>query len=99
MFEKLKNKLQKIQESDEQTKKRWLIGLSAATMIVIIFLWLALFNFLFEKSGEIDAIKQESAVNFFGTFKNGLKSIGGSVKEGIKNLKNEAISRWLIEIK
>lgn len=97
MFEKLKNKFQEIQESDEQTKKRWLVGLSAATMIVVIFLWLALFNFSFEKSEATDT-EQESVVNFFGTFENGLKSIGGSVKEGVENLKNEIINRWLIKI-
>ena len=44
MFEKLKNKLKQIQESDEQTKKRWLILMSIVSMAVIVAVWVFFLN-------------------------------------------------------
>ena len=36
--------IEKLQNSDEDTKRRWMIILTAIAMIVVIYIWLAYFN-------------------------------------------------------
>ena len=38
------NFLEKLQSTPEPTKRRWLIGVTAALMVVVIYVWLAYFN-------------------------------------------------------
>lgn len=44
--------IEKLQNADEARKKRWLIGLSAAAMILIVGLWVIYLNFVLDKIGE-----------------------------------------------
>mgnify|MGYP001609823234 FL=1 len=89
MFEKLKNKLKQIQESDEATKKKWLIIMTAATMIMVISLWLVYINYsiksVYDGTTVIKVEKLESEIDFLGVFKKGLGVIGNSAKEKVKN--------------
>ena len=39
IFHKYRNGLQSIQRSDDATKKRWLIGLTASAMLIVVGLW------------------------------------------------------------
>jgi len=88
MFKKLKIFLQKIQNSDEATKKRWLIGATAISMILVIGLWLVYIQSTVKSIGN-NIEKQESTVGFWQIFKNGLVVVFNSVKENIKIIISE----------
>ncbi len=75
--------LKEIQNSDEATKKRWLIGVTAVSMVLIIGLWLVYIKFTVE-SFTSSAQGQESVVGFWQIFKNGLTVTGESIWDGIK---------------
>jgi hypothetical protein len=88
MFKKLKNLLENIQNSDEATKKRWLIGVTSVSMVLIISLWLVYIKFTLE-SFTSSAQEQKSVVGFWQIFKNGLTIVSQSIKEGIKTIISE----------
>lgn len=98
MFEKLKNKLKQIQESDEATKKKWLIIMTAAAMVIVIGLWLVYINYSIKSVdndiAEINLEKSETA--FLEVFKKGLSVVGSSVKEKIKNFGYGIMGREMI---
>ena len=85
MLKNIKNFLVKLQNSSEQTKKRWLIGLSAASMILIIIFWL---TFLSSTINQVAAPQPEEilGIGFWQVFKTGLTTIGGSMKENAGDL-------------
>ena len=57
LLAQLKNKLAEIQVSEEHIKRRWLIGLSACSMLGVILLWVAYMNFAIHSvANENDAI-------------------------------------------
>ena len=85
----LKDKLYKIRESDETTKKHWLITLSAVSMVVIVALWLFYMNSFVVK--DINDQTQETVsmnTGFWPIFKTGLKVTGENIGGKIKNLLN-----------
>ena len=72
------NFLKRLQESDENVKRRWLIVSSAVIMILIVFIWLNYFNTLIQQaSSPVD--QAEYGLTFWQTFKSGL----GIVSQGI----------------
>ncbi len=97
MFEKLKNKLKQIQESDEQIKKRWLILMSVVSMAIIVVVWLFFLNSPI-KGGEANKVETSEEISFWQVFNSGLKSVGGSGWEEIKNLYSQAIEKMFIEV-
>jgi hypothetical protein len=88
MFRKFKKLLEEIQNSDETTKKRWLIGAAAISTFLVIGLWLVYIKSTLEFSGE-SVKNQESVVGFWQIFKNGLTIVSQSIKEGIKTIISE----------
>jgi len=84
MLKRIKKLLADIQNSDEATKKHWLIGVSAASMVLVIGLWLAYIKLTF-KFSDINIENQEPVVGFWQIFKNGLMIIIQFIKENIKN--------------
>jgi len=89
--------LQKIQNSDEATKKRWLIGAAAVSMILVISLWLVYIQSTVKSIG--DNIKdQESTIGFWQIFKNGLVIAFDSIKENIKVIISEITKSRTITI-
>lgn len=87
MFESLKNKLKRIQESDEATKKKWLVAMSAISMIIVIGLWLAYMNYSIKTVDKnlAETKMEKSETDFWEVFKKGLSVIGNSAKDKIKN--------------
>lgn len=81
-------KIDEIRNSDEEIKKRWLIGCSAITMIVVIVFWLAYINSVIKPANQIKQVTQETSgmAEFWQIFKNGAKIIGGSVKNEINKI-------------
>jgi hypothetical protein len=77
--------IQKLQSSEEHVKLRWLIGISAITMIIVVFVWLSYFNTLVQSSTSTD-LSDTQGVGFWQTFKGGLAFIGQSFGDEVKTL-------------
>jgi hypothetical protein len=97
MFEKIKIFLNKIQNSNEAVKKRWLIGATAVSMILVVSFWLIYMQSTIQFSNN-NIEKQESGVGFWQIFKNGLAIFSNSIKENIKMLFNEITQSRTITI-
>jgi len=97
MFKALKQHLQRIQNSDETTKKRWLIGASAISMILVISLWLVYMKFSFESLANTNQ-NNESSIGFWQIFKTGLKVTSASIWHEIKNFISKIIGERTITI-
>jgi len=97
MLEKLKKFLNNIQNSDEATKKRWLIGASAISMVLVISLWLVYMKFSFESLANTNQ-NNESSIGFWQIFKTGLKVTSTSIWHEIKNFISKIIRERTITI-
>lgn len=87
MFERLKNFLRRIQNSDEATKKKWLIGASAVSMILVVGLWLIYIQSTIKVI--TNQTEEESVIGFWQVLKNGLRVIFHSIKDNIKTIISE----------
>ncbi len=87
MWQKIKKTLKSIQNSDEANKKRWLIGASAASMIIVVGLWLIYLKFTVESGSP--SVEAKESVGFWQILKNGLVIIFQSIKENITNFISE----------
>jgi hypothetical protein len=67
-----KDFLGKLQNADESVKKRWLVALSAVSMLVIIVVWLKYFAFLTRPAGSLGQERAGSDFSFWETMKTGL---------------------------
>ena len=83
-----KNWLQRLQESDDRTKTRWLVGLSVASMIVVVALWLSYFNMLIVSSNQptVAGNGAPAGVSFFDTMKAGSAVILDHAWSGLQRL-------------
>ena len=82
----MKQFLQNIQNAPEHVKTRWLVGLSAATMVVVIFLWLSYFNTLIEPAPTQQATAKPQEESFWETMKHGATVLGSSFGKGLRGL-------------
>lgn len=98
MFKKLKVFLKKIQNSDEATKKRWLIGATAVSMILVIGLWTIYINSAIKFAPESAKNQEEPIIGFWQIFKNGSMVILNSIKENVKNIISEITKSRTITI-
>lgn len=97
MFKSLKKYLKKIQNSDEATKKRWLIVSSAIAMVLVISLWLVYINWTIKSVGD-NVEKQNLEPGFWQIFKTGLKVAGESAWDGVKNSVSKITGERIITI-
>ncbi len=70
-----KNFLEKLQTSDERTKRRWVFGGSFVFMIVLAYIWLMYFNSLTSNIASPAAPVSGNQFTFFDTMKNGAATI------------------------
>lgn len=84
--------IRKLQNSDEQTKKIWLVGLSAVSMAVVIFFWLIYFNRVVNNSAVSDNKPQKADTGFWRIMENGFSVVGGDIKTEFKNLIGKIIN-------
>ncbi len=82
----LKNQLEKIQNSDEQTKKKWLIIMSGISMLIIIIIWLFYMTSLVSNTAQSETQTDNSGTGFWQIFKTGLTVIGNNVEEKAGNV-------------
>ncbi len=74
----------KIQNSDEKSKKRWLVILSGISIIIVITAWAYYMNAFVLKNPN-EAASQEIEVGFWPVFKTGLAVTAGNIKIKAKN--------------
>ena len=72
MFKKIKGGLEKIRRSNDNIKKRWVIGMSALAILAITTLWLVYIDYLIKPVRDLD---MGETINFRVTFKNGLRAV------------------------
>lgn len=99
MWQIMKRYLRKIQNSDEATKRNWLIGATAVTMVMVIGLWLIYMNSAFRFVLENANSNPEPAIGFWQIFKNGLTTIFDSINKTITNFISEITKSKTIIIK
>lgn len=68
--------LKKIQNSDRQTKKFWLIIMTGGSMVVIVLIWLAILKI---PAAENNKVQQSPQFSHFAIFIKGLGIIGSEV--------------------
>ncbi len=79
------NFLERIRISDDQTKKRWLIGVSAAIMFLVIWVWLGYFNSLFVRP-ETTQSEPTNTFSFWDSVKGGSSAAWSSLTASMKNI-------------
>ena len=75
--------LEKLQSSDESTKRRWMFGSAVVIMIVVVYVWFAYFNTLVAGFSAPAPAATEGGFSFFGSMENGLAIISGAFMEKI----------------
>ena len=79
MLQKIQNFFLDLQESDEATKKRWLVIMSGISMIIVIAIWLIFLNNSIR--GVVKEKSNQSETSFWQVFQTGLQIAGNSIKE------------------
>ena len=92
----IKSFIEKLQNSDDAVKKRWLVIMSGLSMIVIIAIWLVYLNNSIQKLGENSP--RQSETTFWQVFKTGLQVAGNSIKEKSSDLLYKIIGEKTIII-
>ena len=75
----IRNFIEKLQNSEDNVKKRWLVILSGLSMAIIISIWLIYLNNIMEKVGEKQS--RQSETTFWQVFRTGLQITGSTIKE------------------
>jgi len=82
----MKNFLERLRSADERTKTRWLIALSAISMVIVVFVWFRYFNNLIAESVSMRPVEEESrSFSFWQTIKNGAAFLRQDLSEKIRN--------------
>jgi len=95
---KIREFLEKIQNSSESTKRRYLIVFTAISMVLIVGLWLIYTNSMIQYTNQ-QLANQNSETKFWQIFKNGLKIVGGLIKENAQNIISQIFQSNTITIK
>ncbi len=83
---RFRNFIEKIQNSDERAKRRWLVISSAITMAIVLVLWIFYVSFIFQVPSAEQTNIQTDEPGFWQIFKNGAVVVFNSASEGLKNL-------------
>lgn len=77
MMQKIQNFFLELQQSDENTKKRWLVILTSGSMLAVILLWAVYLNFTIE---DLNApSKKSNEAGFLKTSQVGLRVISREI--------------------
>ena len=75
----IRNFIEKLQNSDDTVKKRWLVIMSGLSMIIVIAIWLIFLNNSIR--GVVKEKSNQSETSFWQVFQTGLQIAGNSIKE------------------
>ena len=73
-MEEKKSFLERLQSADDNRKRRWLVVSSGVAMVIVVYVWLAYFNFIIQGPGAPSVQPPEGAapeLTFFETVKRG----------------------------
>ena len=98
MPNKIKLFIEKIRNSDEAVKKRWVIALSAAVMTLVVFVWLSYMSILVGPVQEASSDTAKPQSEFWAVMKNGLGILTNLTKDKIKYFISKIESDRLITI-
>lgn len=85
MLEAVKKRVEKIRNSDEASKKRWVVFSSAVAMLIVVGLWMIYLNLTNNKTSLVGK-SENASISFWQIFKTGLSVTAQSVKDGVINL-------------
>jgi len=92
MIRTITNFVIELQKSDEGTKRRWLVILTASTMLIVLVLWSIYINITIKSLGSQEVKSAQS--DFSSTFRTGtmvlLKELGAKINELAYQLKSLA---------
>ena len=80
MSRRMRQFFEDIRNSDEAIRKRWLIALSGASMVIVIALWVGYLNLVVQPSEDVAALHKEPGLAQ--TFGLGVKVTAGEIKKG-----------------
>ncbi|GEM_PF-1884912 len=84
---KLKSFFADLQEKDEQTKKQWLTGLTAGSMLIILAMWALSLNSTLKTLSGPEPEKSETG--FGATLSQGMKVIGGQIGKSLSEVSDK----------
>lgn len=93
---KLREFIENLQNSDYAVKKRWLIGLSGVSIIIVISLWLIYLNYAVKTVG-VGEIK-EPEIGFWRIMTTGSAAVFNQMENGFQNLFYKIIHKRTIMI-
>ena len=85
MFKSIARFIIKLQNSEENVKKRWLIIFSGTSMVLVVGLWLVYFNWSLEK---ISPAQQQATAETSG-IKETLEDLKATLNNGIAGIKEQ----------
>ena len=97
MFNAIGEKLEKIRNSSETVKKKWVIGMSAICMLIVVLLWFTYINDIVKPASTQE--NQEVKSDFWPIFKNGLGMITGEIKGKLGAIISSVLGERNIEIR
>jgi len=82
--------INKLRESEEHIKRRWLFLISGILMFIVVFFWMKYFNSLVGPTGAPQQTEQNAEQNFtfWGTFKTGLATVAEMAGKTLNSLIN-----------
>ncbi len=90
VIQKIKSFFTGLSQKDEQIKKQWLIGLTSASMLIILALWIISLNSTIKVLSGPEKAKTETG---FGTaFSQGAKVISGKIGKSLSELSDKVQS-------
>ncbi len=82
MPKSLKSFISELQQLDENSKKKWLFGLTAISVVIILLLWAIYLNATVVAVNDYNA---QTKVSNWDVFKTGLEVVGDKVEYGLAN--------------
>ena len=90
MLKGVKKKIKTLQRADEKSKKIWLVGMTAISMILVIGLWLFYQNLTLPKPAKISSHETniQTKENPWNTFMAGFQTLSREFSEKFGEIKN-----------
>src|SRR5437870_5435072 len=88
MYETRKSFLERLQLSDEATKRRFVFICTAIAMIVVVYVWFAYFNNMIASQNAPQPVAETSGFTFWQTMKGGMAVIYRAFWAKLNDLSN-----------
>lgn len=79
VIRKIKSFFLELQKKDDEIKRQWLIGLTSASMLIVLGLWIISMNSTIKKLGDSEDVKSETGLGT--TFLQGFEITAGAMEK------------------